>query len=765
MKTMAVVLIILCCVSIGRAAVPSVILFSDSFDRADSVDIDASSDGMGGLLSPMTYVEVGDDVIFPQSSGAGNPYPELTQILGNRLYMAYGTNMTTMYLNHNFVDDEILIADGMRIGITIIQDMGPQTGLGFFVGFGVGNTLAECESTWFDQNGIGFRGQPGTTPRSGTSDLWIGWSPVNSGTIQVFKNGPTDAGGTNYDLLTGIALTGNDRLELELYYDDYNDGSPVKACILWNGKVIGTDSFAWDADGLPANYIGINGRQTVGYIVDDLKIDAIFNDRAQDPGPADQTTGIASGTLNLEWNKGKDSSGNPNSAINKHYVYVTRELFEGEPNFVAPGAAFYEVADVPGSVTKQITVASDEVVYWRVDESILVNGTDSGPNDPNTIMGLVWSFETIKSVPIITGQPANALVEAGQTAQFMISVDSASPELYAWYKTPDNANNTPDDDVLVDTSENLVWLSVTPANEGYYYCIVSNDSGVKVPTNVVKLGVKRNVAYWTLDLDDFVGGFYLDVSGNGHHAEPNLLPDTAQFVDGLDPAKTSQALDMTVNPLSAADAGDWAAAAFTNEVTVSAWLKWAGTNGAWQGIVSNRVTPTDGNFYVEIRQDNGNVQFAGPNFNLLQSVNLPVGQWTHLAVTASTAGINIYMNGLPVASRIPAANASIGENIVPMYIGALARPDGFMLASPFNGIMDDIRIYNYVKDRYGIADLYYDITAIPLCLNPANVNMAFDVAGGGVSGDQPDCRVDLQDFAVFAGNWLNCGYYPQEACY
>ena len=45
--------------------------------------------------------------------------------------------------------------------------------------------------------------------------------------------------------------------------------------------------------------------------------------------------------------------------------------------------------------------------------------------------------------------------------------------------------------------------------------------------------------------------------------------------------------------------------------------------GPQQGIVSNRVTPTDGNFYFEIRQDNGNVQFAGPNFNLLESVNLP----------------------------------------------------------------------------------------------------------------------------------------------
>ena len=69
--------------------------------------------------------------------------------------------------------------------------------------------------------------------------------------------------------------------------------------------------------------------------------------------------------------------------------------------------------------------------------------------------------------------------------------------------------------------------------------------------------------------------------------------------------------------------------------------------------------------------------------------------------------------------------------------------------------MDDVRIYNYAKDKFGVADLYYDVTEIPLCLNPGNVNLVFDVAGSGANGDQPDCRVDLMDFAAFSGDWLN----------
>jgi hypothetical protein len=251
------------------------VLFSDSFNRADSLDIDADSAGMGGSLGPLTYVEIGDDQIYPIQSGTGNPYPELTQVKDNQLYMAYGTNMSTMYLNHNFVDEDILTAGGMRIGLTIAQNMGPSTTNQFFVGFGVGNTLQECENIWFDHNGTGFRGQLGTPSQTGVSDFWIGWSPANNGTIQVLKNGPTAKGGENYNLLTGVSLTGSDRLELELLFNAFTDGSIVNANILWNGEVIGTDSFAWDADGLIENYIGINGRQGVGFIVDNLEIATI----------------------------------------------------------------------------------------------------------------------------------------------------------------------------------------------------------------------------------------------------------------------------------------------------------------------------------------------------------------------------------------------------------------------------------------------------------------------------------------------------------
>jgi hypothetical protein len=269
---------------------------------------------------------------------------------------------------------------------------------------------------------------------------------------------------------------------------------------------------------------------------------------------------------------------------------------------------------------------------------------------------------------------------------------------------------------------------------------------------VVKLGVKRKVAHWTLDWADYVDGLYLDSSGEGHHAEPNAVLDQSQFVPGVDPLKTAEGLNIAANPAVAADTGIWSPSTLTGEVTVSAWVKWAGTNGAWQGIVSNRNTPADGNFYFEM-QPGGAVQFNTPYITELVAPGLPVDQWTHVAVTAGADGIVISFDGQPVATRptVPA----ITELGVPLYIGALQRNEG-VLASPFNGVLDDVRIYNYAMDQFEVADLYYAISETPACLNPEGVDLRFDVTG--------DCRVGLDDFAMFAGTWLNCGLYPQNDC-
>ncbi|NLK42726.1 MAG: sulfatase [Planctomycetes bacterium] len=251
---------------IGISASASVNVFTDSFNRPDNDNISASPVGMSGLAAPMIYIERGDAL-------TGND--ALTRIFGNALRLADGPNASTLFLDHNFTNPEILAAGGMRVGLTIVSDNGTVADRTRWCGFGVGNSLTECQQIQFDHNGVGFRGQDYNGVQPGTSDLFISWSPRagGSGVVNVYKNGPTAAGGEGLDIPVD-GLQGNDRLEMELAISDFDAGSTIIAKILWNGEVIHTTSFQWDHT--HQNYLGLCARQNnQGFTVDDLTIEAV----------------------------------------------------------------------------------------------------------------------------------------------------------------------------------------------------------------------------------------------------------------------------------------------------------------------------------------------------------------------------------------------------------------------------------------------------------------------------------------------------------
>jgi hypothetical protein len=131
-------------------------------------------------------------------------------------------------------------------------------------------------------------------------------------------------------------------------------------------------------------------------------------------------------------------------------------------------------------------------------------------------------------------------------------------------------------------------------------------------------------------------------------------------------------------------------------MSVSAWLKWAGSNGTWQGVVSNRsiVGATTANFYIEIRQDNGNLQIGGiPGAGDVQVAPLPTGQWAHMVITARDGEVVIYING-EVLNTNTAAQA-VYRNRSGSHRRLKPDTTSGKLLSLFNGVMDDVQIFNY----------------------------------------------------------------------
>ena len=61
-------------------------------------------------------------------------------------------------------------------------------------------------------------------------------------------------------------------------------------------------------------------------------------------------------------------------------------------------------------------LASDTTYYWSINQLA----------EPNDIAGVIWTFDTKKTYPVILRQPETQIVFSGHTAQFTFEVNSAS---------------------------------------------------------------------------------------------------------------------------------------------------------------------------------------------------------------------------------------------------------------------------------------------------------------------------------------------------
>ena len=89
-----------------------------------------------------------------------------------------------------------------------------------------------------------------------------------------------------------------------------------------------------------------------------------------------------------------------------------------------------------------------------------------------------------------------------------------------------------------------------------------------------------------------------------------------------------------------------------------------------------------------------------------------------------------------------------GDN--PFVIGGA----GIEAKDPYAGLIDDVRIYSYLVDPVDIALLYTDF-------NPGS-EVCIELPEYDVN---EDCRIDVQDVAIFVEKWLECNLHPQLECY
>lgn len=468
-------------------------------------------------------------------------------------------------------------------------------------------------------------------------------------------------------------------------------------------------------------------------LLDEIRLGETFEDVTPANGaaynlyPLDGEMGVPAGSL-LQWHVGDD----PNeftgvgswADVAGYYVYVGSGT---DPNLYlqTPTA-------LPATTTTfDAGLVKDTVYFWQVEEA-LEDGLGGlyGPGDANNVMSPVWMFETELTVPVIIQEPAAyTLAGLGDTVNLTVGVDSVSAAHFAWFYSADNAVSVDDTPVGTD-SATLSLPNFQLSNDGYYYCVVSNSSGVNVTSALAQVELEKVMAWYKLngDFADETGNF--DASAWG----------TYSFEAGI--------VDSSSVYLVKDDGAISAPRSIENSFTIGLWVKT--TDGATRacGLVSGSTSSTSHNhFDTIIRGSKFNFAVGGtPYVNLASATDINDDQWHYCVATRDmiTGEMKLYVDGILEASAI----GSTGKKNAPdsLRIGKSKWGNDYLV-----GYLDDVQLLNYPLSAEQVAQNYFDVTGQRVCIDGNPV--------GDISGN---CVVDIEDLAMMAANWMVSGLYPAD---
>ena len=496
----------------------------------------------------------------------------------------------------------------------------------------------------------------------------------------------------------------------------------------------------------------------------------------------------------LEWN-GLEDPNNPgllDPSVMKHYIWMDMDNMDTDANMV--NVATVNVSDWSSRAASYgpLSLSLDQSVSWQIEE-----GLDDGAGgvyaagDPNNVLGPVWSFTVLKSVPVVSqDQPVSVRVFPAESAVFNVDFSSTSTPTVKWYKN----DNTTVTEVLsgITTTNNgggsytttLTLASVAASDEGQYYCSVTNDDLNWYDSGIANLIINRQLANYTFD-----SAALTDSSGNSAPAgtamdslgDPNTATHVAGAVSPVDGA------DGTINGALYLDPNEYinftvdgypkASPVTSNgfgggldEGTIIVWVKpvndWSQTilGGFNDGSASafQAQLQSDGDFRIYIRAESGGGFLEDEGRPDRPEYDLNDGSWHMMAACWSGNEVSIYVDGQSTGSETNSTPTSFGPWQYDVLLGT-ARPssDRSFLTDTFDGgAIDNLRIYNYRLDVDGtevFAQEYLDNTGVLPCTNLSYLD-GFAAVNLDDTGSSY-CKVDLADFALFAEAWLVNGLY------
>ncbi|HPD46252.1 MAG TPA: immunoglobulin domain-containing protein [Anaerohalosphaeraceae bacterium] len=470
---------------------------------------------------------------------------------------------------------------------------------------------------------------------------------------------------------------------------------------------------------------------------DDLVVATTFEEAMMNPGtlastpsPAHKATVLAVQSPVFAWSPGVD----PNDLTQTISGIASYKLYLG----TAPDAmTLIDTISAGDTMLDRVeyTLGSNlnygTTYYWRVD---MVR------NSGGVSQGLVWTFETEPSEPMIASISYSQAVAEGDNAVFKVTATCPLPVTYQWYKVTAGGDIALSDGGKISgarTAE-LSIANVTLADEGYFYCIVTNDRQESAQSDSTMVAVRRMIAYWDFENDNIQslveGNPVCKVYGNPQFVQGKI--GNAMHFDG----------DGDVVSMAYADRDYFNICNYG--MSVAAWVK-TDQNTEWNGYVS-RDGENDRGWQIRqhnnmracftTRPNSASDDADGESSTML----INDGKWRLIVGVFDLAAgkKKLYIDGvLNTEDNVYAPIAYTRGNVA---LGGRQGDDGGH-GGFANVTLDDVRIFNYPLSSREVAALYTQVeTDVMICVDNAPPTM--DLNG--------DCIVDLADLVLFVGGWL-----------
>jgi hypothetical protein len=184
-----------------------------------------------------------------------------------------------------------------------------------------------------------------------------------------------------------------------------------------------------------------------------------------------------------------------------------------------------------------------------------------------------------------------------------------------------------------------------------------------------------------------------DGSGNGYDGTVVGAPTYIDGPAGMGKAILFNGTDQRVT------IGTWNPSASTGQLSLSLWEKWGGLTTFYQGMIGKRDgwAVNDMMWQIEANITTGVVRLQRTEAELV-GTTIPTGEWTYIAATCDGAKAKLYIGGQVVAE----GNFTFGTDPTAMMVIGDSVGGG---GNPFNGAIDDVRIYDRTLSSFEISYL------------------------------------------------------------